>query len=423
MSDEQTEQQRRGRRGRSRLRGARARLRRGAARRRRARRRSTRCATPRRTSWPRRSSTCSRARSSASARRSTTASTTTSSCRAPLTPDDLAGDRGADGARASPPTTRSSAASCRRTRAGPSSSSATSRSRSRSSTTCARAGEARRRRRCRRRRVYEHGPFVDLCKGPARRVAPARSARSSCSRVAGAYWRGDEKRPMLQRIYGTVWATQEELDQYLWRREEAKKRDHRRLGVAARPVQLPRRLARARPSGTRRARRSGARSRTRCASSRRGAATRRSSTPILVSKKLWEQSGHWDLYARQHVPGRVRGPDVQPQADELPGVDVHLPARSCARTATCRCASTSTAGSTATSARARCRGLTRVRQFIQDDAHIYVRPDQLARRDRGAARRGPRGVLLVRPRRRGSRSRRARTRRSATRRSGSGPRR
>jgi hypothetical protein len=49
--------------------------------------------------------------------------------------------------------------------------------------------------------------------------------------VAGAYWRGDENRPMLQRIYGTVWSTQEELDQYLWRREEAKKRDHRRLGV------------------------------------------------------------------------------------------------------------------------------------------------------------------------------------------------
>ena len=54
--------------------------------------------------------------------------------------------------------------------------------------------------------------------------------------TAGAYWRGDEKRPMLQRIYGTAWATQEELDAYLWRREEAKKRDHRRLGVAARPV-------------------------------------------------------------------------------------------------------------------------------------------------------------------------------------------
>ena len=48
--------------------------------------------------------------------------------------------------------------------------------------------------------------------------------------VAGAYWRGDEHRPMLQRLYGTAWFAQEELDQYLWRLEEAQKRDHRKLG-------------------------------------------------------------------------------------------------------------------------------------------------------------------------------------------------
>ena len=77
---------------------------------------------------------------------------------------------------------------------------------------------------------YEHGPFEDLCKGPhvqsTGHIGPFKLLA-----VAGAYWRGDEKRPMLQRIYGTVWETQEELDQYLVRREEAKKRDHRRLGV------------------------------------------------------------------------------------------------------------------------------------------------------------------------------------------------
>jgi threonyl-tRNA synthetase len=49
-------------------------------------------------------------------------------------------------------------------------------------------------------------------------------------KIAGAYWRGDENRPMLQRIYGTAWFTQEELDEYLWRLEEALKRDHRKLG-------------------------------------------------------------------------------------------------------------------------------------------------------------------------------------------------
>jgi threonyl-tRNA synthetase len=68
---------------------------------------------------------------------------------------------------------------------------------------------------------YEHGPFIDLCKGPhvpsTGRIGPFKLLT-----VAGAYWRGDEKRPMLQRIYGTVWETHEELDLYLARREEAK---------------------------------------------------------------------------------------------------------------------------------------------------------------------------------------------------------
>ena len=77
---------------------------------------------------------------------------------------------------------------------------------------------------------YEHGPFSDLCKGPHVQRTGAIGPFKLLS-VAGAYWRGDEKRPMLQRIYGTVWASQEDLDQYLWRRTEAKKRDHRKLGV------------------------------------------------------------------------------------------------------------------------------------------------------------------------------------------------
>src|SRR6187402_1832244 len=78
--------------------------------------------------------------------------------------------------------------------------------------------------------VYEHGPFVDLCRGPhvesTGKIGPFKLLA-----VSGAYWRGDQSRQALQRIYGTVWSTQEELDRYLWRREEAKKRDHRRLGL------------------------------------------------------------------------------------------------------------------------------------------------------------------------------------------------
>ena len=65
--------------------------------------------------------------------------------------------------------------------------------------------------RCRRPRLYEHGPFIDLCKGP-HVASTGRIGPFKLLSVAGAYWRGDEKRPMLQRIYGTVWPTQEELD-------------------------------------------------------------------------------------------------------------------------------------------------------------------------------------------------------------------
>jgi threonyl-tRNA synthetase len=79
--------------------------------------------------------------------------------------------------------------------------------------------------------LYTQGIFTDLCRGPhvelSTEINPAAVKLMS---VAGAYWRGDEKRPMLQRIYGTAWKTPQELKDYLWRQEEAKKRDHRKIG-------------------------------------------------------------------------------------------------------------------------------------------------------------------------------------------------
>jgi threonyl-tRNA synthetase len=79
--------------------------------------------------------------------------------------------------------------------------------------------------------TYTQGIFTDLCRGPhvdsSKQINPQAIKLMS---VAGAYWRGDEKRPMLQRIYGTAWETPDQLKDYLWRLEEAKKRDHRKLG-------------------------------------------------------------------------------------------------------------------------------------------------------------------------------------------------
>ncbi|MFC1878345.1 threonine--tRNA ligase [Chloroflexota bacterium] len=79
--------------------------------------------------------------------------------------------------------------------------------------------------------IYKHDTFVDLCRGPhvdnTRQINPD---AIKLLNVAGAYWRGDEKNTMLQRVYGTAWASADQLEKYLWRLEEARKRDHRRLG-------------------------------------------------------------------------------------------------------------------------------------------------------------------------------------------------
>ncbi len=79
--------------------------------------------------------------------------------------------------------------------------------------------------------IYVSDTFTDLCRGPhVEHTGQINPQAIKLMMVAGAYWRGDEKRPMLQRIYGTAWSAPKELEEYLWRLEEAKKRDHRKLG-------------------------------------------------------------------------------------------------------------------------------------------------------------------------------------------------
>ena len=79
--------------------------------------------------------------------------------------------------------------------------------------------------------IYKHDSFVDLCRGPhVENTGKINPSAVKLMSIAGAYWRGDEHNPMLQRIYGTAWEKPQELKDYLWRLEEAKKRDHRKLG-------------------------------------------------------------------------------------------------------------------------------------------------------------------------------------------------
>jgi threonyl-tRNA synthetase len=222
--------------------------------------------------------------------------------------------------------------------------------------------------------TYKHGEFIDLCRGPhvesTGKIGPFKLLS-----VAGAYWRGKEDRPMLQRIYGTVWSTQEELDKYLWRREEAKKRDHRRLG---RELDLfsfhdvspgaafwhPRgqRIWRALESAMVDLQK------------RRG--YDEVSTPIMVHKKLWQQSGHWELYEenmfRLTVEEQEYGlkPMNCPESTFIYNSRVRsyreFPLRYAEYGRLHRNERSGTLS-----------GLTRLRQFVQDDAHIYVRADQI----------------------------------------------
>ena len=221
---------------------------------------------------------------------------------------------------------------------------------------------------------FQHGTFIDLCRGPhlgsTGKIGPFKLLNS-----AAAYWRGDEKRPMLQRIYGSVWETQEDLDRYLWRVEEAKKRDHRKLGreldlfsfhpeSPAAPFWHPRGMAlwRALEDWSRQVRREGGFVEVR--------------TPGLVRKELWETSGHWALYQENMF--------VFEDGDHVAGLKpmncpesmlIFKTALRSYRDLPMRLADYSWLfRNERTGALA---GMFRVRQLTQDDSHVICREDQV----------------------------------------------
>ena len=222
--------------------------------------------------------------------------------------------------------------------------------------------------------TYQHGPFTDLCRGP-HVASTGKLGPFKLLSVAGAYWRGREDRPMLQRIYGTVWNTQEELDLYLWRRSEARKRDHRRLGVQLDLFSFHdvspgsvfwhpkgQRLWRSLEGAMRELQ------------ERRG--YQEVSTPILVSERLWKQSGHWDHYAENMFVVESENQLFSLKPMNCP--ESTFIYRSHLRSYRDLPLRFSEFGRLHRNERSgTLSGLTRVRQFIQDDAHIYVRPDQL----------------------------------------------
>ena len=230
----------------------------------------------------------------------------------------------------------------------------------------------------RRDRRHLHRTATSSTSAAARtRPAPAARRRSSSPVVAGAYWRGDANRQMLTRIYGTAFATKDELDEHLERLEQARARDHRKLGKELElfmfselspgsPFWLPNGHG-----DLERADRALARARTPRAATARS--RRRSSTTPSCSSS----SGHWDVYRDNMYFTDVEGQSDGPEAHELPGAHPALQRRSAAPTATCRSATPSRASCTATSRRGTLHGLLRVRHITQDDAHIFCTEDQI----------------------------------------------
>ncbi len=221
---------------------------------------------------------------------------------------------------------------------------------------------------------YEHGNFTDLCRGP-HLPSTGRIKAFKLLSVAGAYWRGDERRPMLQRIYGTAFPSKKELDEYLRYREEAEKRDHRKLGkqldlFSFQPVGPG--FPFFHPKGVvvlnalmdfwREEHR------------KRGYDEIR--TPIILDRVLWEQSGHWDHYKENMYFTQIDDRDFAVKPMNCPGgMLVYKSDLRSYRDLPMRMAEVGTVHRHEKSGVL--HGLSRVRMFTQDDAHLFITPEQI----------------------------------------------
>ena len=224
--------------------------------------------------------------------------------------------------------------------------------------------------------TYTDGPFIDLCRGP--HVQDTSFLKHfKLLHTAGAYWRGDSRRQMLQRIYGTAFFKREELEAYLHQVEEAKRRDHRVLGKALDLFHFfPHAPGAAfwTPRGT-----TLYNTLVDFVQERQREDFLEIKTPLLYHKRLWEQSGHWGKYKENMflvLDNETNEHDMSLKPMNCPshhvyfGVTKHsyreLPKRFVTFDVLHR---NELSGALS--------GLTRVRQFAQDDCHVYLREDQI----------------------------------------------
>jgi threonyl-tRNA synthetase len=225
--------------------------------------------------------------------------------------------------------------------------------------------------------TYTDGPFVDLCRGPHVQDTSYLKHFKLLS-AAGAYWRGDEKRPMLQRIYATAFFKKDDLDAHLHRMEEAKKRDHRVLGKALDLFQLfpvaPGGVFWT-PKGT-----TVYNTLEAFVRERQQDDFKEIKTPLLYNKKLWEQSGHWGKYRENMflvLDNETGEHDMSLKPMNCPSHHLYFAAtKHSYRELPMRYVTFDVLHRNELSGAL--SGLTRVRQFSQDDCHVYLREDQIA---------------------------------------------
>ncbi|PKP04400.1 MAG: threonine--tRNA ligase [Bacteroidetes bacterium HGW-Bacteroidetes-6] len=225
---------------------------------------------------------------------------------------------------------------------------------------------------------YQSGTFTDLCRGP--HLADTSKIKAvKLTSIAGAYWRGDEKRPMMTRIYGITFPKQKDLEEYLVKLEEAKKRDHRRLGKELEIYMFSQRVGSGLPIWLPK----GAALRERLEQflkkKQKEYGYQQVITPHIGNKELYVTSGHYEKYGKD---------SFRPISTPVEGEEFLLKPMNCPhhceifalkprsyKELPLRLAEFGTVYRYEQSGEL--HGLTRVRSFTQDDAHIFCRPDQL----------------------------------------------
>ncbi|HET8564249.1 MAG TPA: threonine--tRNA ligase [Candidatus Binatia bacterium] len=226
--------------------------------------------------------------------------------------------------------------------------------------------------------VYQHDGFIDLCRGPhvedAQQIKPDAVKLLS---IAGAYWRGDENNKMLQRIYGTAWENAEDLEKYLWKLEEAKKRDHRKLGRELDLFSVSEDVG----PGLILWHPKGAMIRVLIEEFSLKAHLEHGYewvfSPHIGRSHLWETSGHLDFYKEgMYSPMDIEGEAYYAKPMNCPfHIQIFKSRLRSYRDLPRRYGEYGTVYRYERSGTL--HGLTRVRGFTQDDAHIFCRPDQV----------------------------------------------